>query len=247
MDREQLKRAAAARRTSSEPESATRHVRWVCDFCSRDFATEAGFMQHACRAKHKLELLKSPRGQAAYQYYSEWMRLKGRSVPPQETFLESRQFNNFMKFSEWSEKTAIPLIMSFIKLMVETDTQPVLWCRSTTYEMYMQWYNTAFSPEEQFLSSFEKMKEIVIDIGCKREEVYEKLGSAEIIQLIRRRKISPWFLVVSKRFLTWATSLPQAERDDLNQAINFVAYANQLNGLIDAARLMRQACEQEGF
>lgn len=242
MDRESLRREAASRR--NDPGTPLQSVvSWDCEFCARSFMTELGFMNHHCREREKIEELKSPAGQAAYSYYAEWMRLQKRSVPDQDRFMSSRQYNFFMKFAVWSEKTAIPNPTQFIKVMVETGTQPVLWCRDTTFAMYLDWYDNAYPPIDQFLETYDRLAWLAIECGVSFENVYETLGPKEIAKQVRRRKLSPWFLVVSSKFLKWVQSLPQEDKDLVSEAVNFGAYASKLKNQPELARELRAACE----
>ena len=54
-------------------------------------------MKHNCEEKKRLDEIRSPIGQSAYQYYSNWMRENGRSVPPLETFIHSSLYNTFIR------------------------------------------------------------------------------------------------------------------------------------------------------
>jgi len=243
MDREALRRTAAKRRNDLEP--IKKVVTWHCEFCTRDFQTENGFMNHFCQEREKLEELKSPAGQAAYAYYSEWMRLHKRSIPDQDRFMNSRQFNYFMRFAKWAEKTAIPNPNQFIKVMVETGTQPLLWCRDTTFAMYLQWYDNAYSPADQFIETFDRLTTYAREHNVPVHEVYKAIGADELSKLVRRRKLSPWLLTVSLNFLHWVKSLPPDERDMVTQAVNFGAYAAKLKENPDLAREFRAACEAE--
>lgn len=245
MDREELRKAAANRRSNQALTSQA--MVWHCDHCSRDFQTENGFMNHFCREREKLDLLRSPLGQTAYSYYSTWLKLKKRSVPPAETFMSSRQFNYFVNFAEWSNKTAVPNVTRFIELMVETDTPPMLWCRSTTYALYLQWYDGAYPPELQFIETLDLLKGYALDLNCQLKDVFKEIGSVDLARLVRRRKISPWLLVVAPSFLKWVQTVPQVERDVLNEAVNFKAYADKIKQQPELARELRSACEQEGL
>jgi hypothetical protein len=202
-------------------------------------------MKHHCPERERLEELQSPRGQAAYNLYAEWMRLHKRSVPAAETFLHSKQYNYFIKFVDWSEKTAIPNPNQFIRVMVETGTQPVLWCRNQTYSLYLQWYDGAYPPEQQFIETLDRMHSMSHDYRVPINELYAAIGAFELAKLVRRRKLSPWLLVVSPNFLRFVTALPQHERDVLNEAINFGAYAAKLNERPELAKEFRRACESE--
>lgn len=242
MDREALRKEAASRRNDVGA-PLQQAISWNCEFCLRSFMTENGFMNHRCPEREKIEELKSPTGQAAYSFYSEWMKLQKRSVPDQDRFMNSRQYNFFMKFAVWSEKTAIPNPMQFIKVMVETGTQPVLWCRDTTFAMYLEWYDNAYPPIDQFLETLDKLSMYAVDYGVPLEQVYQAMGAREIAKLVRRRKLSPWFLTVSKKFLEWVQSLSADERGMVSDAVNFGAFAGKLKQQPELARELRAACE----
>lgn len=243
MDREALRKAASSRR--NETATVEKTTIWHCTHCLRDYHTETGFMKHHCPARLRLDEMKTPNGQAAYSMYSEWMRLQKRSVPPPETFMTSKQYNYFIKFVDWADRTAIPNPTQFVRLMVESGTQPVLWCRTATYELYLQWYDNTYSPESQFLETFDRLHLMAIDMRVPLSEIYEAVGPQELAKLVRRRKLSPWLLVVSPKFLAWIMARPQHERDLLNEAINFGAYAAKLNKHPELAREFRKACESE--
>ena len=244
MDRETLRKAAASRRSDLDAPAVEKRA-WHCDHCLRNFQTENGFMNHFCAEREKLEELRSPRGIAAYAFYCEWMKLKKRSAPAADTFMTSKQYNHFMKFVDWSNKTAIPNPNQFIKVMVETGTLPVLWCRDTTYAMYLQWYDNAYPPLEQFIETYDALACRAREAGVPIDEVYQAIGPKEIARLVRRRKLSPWLLVVSQKFLRWVQALPSQDREILGEAINFGAYAMKLNQQPDLARELRAACESE--
>ena len=248
MDRESLRQASLSRRTNATIEQTeSKSVKWNCDYCSRSFVTELGFMQHKCREKERLDELRSPTGQAAYSYYSLWMTANKRSTPPTETFLTSRQYSNFIRFAQWAEKLSIANVPQFIKLMVEAEVQPPLWCRSNTYELFLQWYEGVYPPEAQFIDSLDELKHLAIDAACPLPDIFSHLGPIEIAKLVRKRKLSPWLLVTSKAFLTWAQRQPQYDRDMLNEAIDFKAFSLKLSANIELTKLLKEACQNEGL
>ena len=244
MDRESLRLQASSRRNERDARSTDKVV-WSCQHCMRDFQTENGFMNHRCAEREKLDVLQSPRGMAAYSYYGEWMRVQKRSVPAADRFMNSRQFNYFLNFVDWSNKTAVPNTDQFIKLMVETATPPLLWCRDATFSMYLQWYDNAFPPSEQFIQTFDLLQSKARDLEVPVSEVYEALGARELAKMVRRRKLSPWLLVLSQNFLKWIQTLPSGERDMLSDAINFSAYIKKLKNSPELAQEFRSICEIE--
>lgn len=244
LNREELRKAAANRRSDGKIEDIAMPV-WRCDHCSRNFQTENGFMKHHCKEREKLDQLRSPLGQAAYSHYCTWMKFKKRTAPPIETFMTSRQYNYFIKFTEWSNRTAIPNTARFIELMVETDTPPSLWCRNTTYALYLQWYDSAYPPESQFIETLDLLKHLAREHDCKLKDIFATLGATELAKLIRRRKLSPWLLITSGAFLGWVRTLPANVSEILKDAINFNAYVDKMKQHQALVEEFRRACEQE--
>jgi hypothetical protein len=244
MDREVLRQNSANRRTDTKTED--RPTVWKCTYCSRDFQTETWFMRHRCHEKEKLELLQSPIGQMAYALYSEWMKKLKRSVPPAATFLISKQFNYFIKFAEHVKKIGIPY-GSFIDFMVQNGIQPVLWCKSTTYEMFTQWYENIYPPEQQFIESIDLLHELCRQNGCETSNIYETLGVSAIAKLVRQRKLSPWLLITSTKFKEWVTLKSDIEKQLLSEAIDFVTYSKKLSAQKNLAREFEAVCAGEGL
>lgn len=221
MDREQLRSQAASRRNSAVAEEApTRKVKWTCDFCQHDFASERTFMKHNCRERQRIEELRGPIGQAAYSYYGEWMRLNKRSVPPIDTFATSMNYNAFIKFANHVRRVNMPNPSGFVKAMVDNgNVQPVLWCRDNVYAMYLQGYDKIVSPTTQFLGSVDLMMEYAKEYNCKPSEVFAQIGVTKILDLVQKRKLSPWFLVSSSAFRSYMSSRNETESDRLEGGV----------------------------
>jgi hypothetical protein len=209
MNREVLKSLAKERRNPAEPVPVptARKVQWVCEYCQHPFASERVFMKHHCRERERLDQLKSPLGQAAYSYYSEWMKLKRRSVPPIETFAESSYYTTFIKFATHTLRVKLPNPAGFIRTMVENgDVMPSLWCRDNVYAMYLQGYDKVVSPRDQFVNSFEELLQLAKEYEVANWKIFETLGIPKLLDLLQKRKISSWFLIASPAFHTYMNS-----------------------------------------
>jgi hypothetical protein len=226
MDRDELKRLAAARRSGEVPTKET--LQWKCTYCERSFVRESAFMNHRCQEKLKIDQLRSPIGQAAYLHYSEWMKCQRHSVPPIETFAESRLYSTFIKFAEYAQKTHLPSVADFIKLMVQEKLSPTLWARDATYAMYLQKYDSIVSPHEQVARGLEELIALSAEMGVKLSKVFEALGPSDIIRLIQKRKLTFWLLMASGKFRAYLTTLPAEDRDRITAAMNAGAAVNRI-------------------
>lgn len=246
MNREQLKASASNRRTTEQVEVKT--ADWHCDYCDKNFVRESAFMRHFCKGKAKINELRSPIGQAAYSYYCTWMKVQRHTVPPIETFSNSTQYNAFIKFSEWAQRTNLPKVEDFIKFMVETDTRPPLWARDNAYALYIKRFDKLVTPERQFIESLECIKALAEDMKVKPVgKVFEALGVAELIALIRRRKLTFWFLLASRKFKDYLNSLPETDKTRLAEAFNIGAAVERIGQEEYRIREFREACKEEGL
>lgn len=221
MDREALRRTAASRRNLVEAEEpARKKVVWKCDYCDHGFQSERVFMNHRCKEMDRAQELKSVVGQAAYSYYAEWMSLSKRSVPPITTFAASSLYSTFIKFANWVNRVRLPNVKAFIRTMVQNgNVQPSLWARDNTYAMYMQTYDHAVPPTQQFITSLDEILTLSMELKCEPKDVFEKIGIDTLIDMVQRRKISPWFLVSSTAFRKWWKSLEQDEAGRVEDTI----------------------------
>lgn len=224
MNREELRNNAVSRRNDVKS-CIIEKINWVCTSCEREFVNETSFMKHRCKERERLEKLRSPLGQAAYNYYSEWMRQSKRSIPPIEKFSSSFLYTTFIKFAEYVIQVKIPNPVNFIRIMITNgNIQPTLWCRDNTYSIYLRSFDEAISPLEQFLNSIEIIQNISNELKISNKDVLQTLGLNEILNLVQRRKLSPWFLITSNSFKIFAEQLSKIDRSRLEEGIQLGAY-----------------------
>ena len=221
MNREALRNQAASRRNPvEEATTLPRKVKWTCDYCTHDFVSERVFMNHRCRERERLDELKSPTGQAAYIYYAEWMKLNRRSVPPIETFAASSFYSTFIKFAQHVHRVNLPAPLTFIRAMVENGkVQPSLWCRDNVYALYLNGYDNIVHPTTQFLTSLDLITELAKEHEVALPNIFDALGVDKILDLVKRRKISPWFLVASTAFRTYMKMCNETDANRLEASI----------------------------
>jgi hypothetical protein len=201
-----------------------RKVKWTCEYCEHEFSSERVFMKHQCKERLRIEELRGPIGQTAYAAYSEWMKLNRRSVPPIETFASSSYYNAFIKFANHIRRVNMPNSSGFVKAMVENgNVQPSLWCRDNVYAMYLQGYDKIVSPTKQFIDSLDLVLEYASECDIEPSQVFDSMGVNKILDLVQRRKLSPWFLVSSAAFRTYMATRDGMESDRLEGGVQIGA------------------------
>lgn len=207
--------------------SVSKRKNWYCDYCGRHFSGEMTFMKHFCEPKRRAQEIITPIGQAAYSYYREWMRLKKYSQPSSSAFLESKYYRAFINFAELVIKANIPTPDKYIQLMVEGDIMPVLWCRDSAYGIYIEWVDKKSSPIEQVQQTVNYLFDIAERENVSISNIFEHLGTQEVISLVRQRKLTPWFLFCSSKFGSILKKMDQQELSAFNAVINSAFWAEK--------------------
>lgn len=247
MDREKLRQQSSSRRNHVE-EINTSDGKWLCTYCKHPFHSEKVFMNHRCKEREKLDELTGFTGQSAYACYAAWMKAKKRSVPPIETFASSMYYATFIKFAKHAHKINIPNINQFINVMVENgDITPTLWCRDNVYSMYLTWYDTIYSPETQFIDSLEYIELLMEDYEVGPDKIFSTIDIDKLVLNIKKRKLSPWFLLASKRFRDFTQELKSDDKALVESSLNTGAMLIQIKKKQDLFKLFNLATQEKNL
>jgi hypothetical protein len=224
MDVDKLKEKASSRKAEK-----VEKIGWHCQYCDKTFTLETAFMNHVCQERTRFEELRSPVGQAAYAYYCEWMTAYKRKAPNIDTFAISRYYSSFVKFAQHAVDLSFPNPIHFIKLMVEKDISPMLWRRDQCYSIYLEWIDKTLDPLDQVQISIETLIDIAGKEGVELTSVFTHLGEKRITELIRLRKLSPWFLFCSTAFGDFLRANPVEDLQAMMAIINPAYWSAKLD------------------
>ncbi len=216
---DKIKLSASSRRNNAQA-SSVNNSDWHCHYCDKSFTHESTFMNHFCKERERYDELRSPIGQAAYNYYSEWMKFYKRKPPPIDTFATSRFYTSFVKFAKHVIVINLPSPEMFIRLMSDRDISPVLWCRDQCYSIYLEFYDKTMEPLEQVKNSIVTLIDLSEKENVQLENIFVHLGSNRVIELLRLRKLSPWFIFCSSKFGEFLKTLPQEDWLEMSKIIN---------------------------
>lgn len=146
-------------------------------------------------------MMRTLNGQCAYQYYTLWMTQQHRSVVPVETFMASKYFVTFIEFAKFVKLTDMPKPETYIKLMINKKYIPSMWAGVDAYESYLHYLDRALSPLQQAASSINTLLDIADDHNIDISKIFSVLTPSKIVHLLHVRKLSPWLLVFSRKYL----------------------------------------------
>lgn len=165
------------------------------------------------------EKLQTPLGQAAWRFYQDWMKLQRKRVQDEKTFLKSKYYESFNRFSEYVKKLQLPNPQSFMKLMITNDFPPTMWTLNETYVMYLEHLDRAAPPQEHAQITADTIFRLAEILTCDMSEIFLHLSASEVIELIRERKLSPWLLLNSTKFMEFFRDKTNPEQKIVLEAL----------------------------
>jgi len=174
---------------------------YECQYCGKKLLKKATFDKHECAKMVKLKSCKTKKGLAAFNDYKLWMTIKGQHVPRFETFVDSRFYNSFMGFQDFVSSKGIPDRKMFISYMVSLQMSPMFWTSNANiYENFIAYYDATKTPMEMVNVTLATMHKLSDIFECDIGDVLENLLPSEIAKLVFERRLSPWLLLLSKKF-----------------------------------------------
>lgn len=175
-----------------------------CPFCDKKYKIESRFLAHECDEMIRAEEIKTPAGQRAYLYYSEWNAMRGFKVPSEGSFITSTYYKAFQRFGGFIDKVQLPAPKEYIRVMVKKQLMPPLWTDNLAYKHYIDHMDRRMSPIKQAEISINTIFDYCEDNGIDDTgEFFEHIPSNEFLQCIVRRQLSPWILFNSPKFWTY--------------------------------------------
>ena len=187
-------------------------IQHQCKWCHRTFIRETAYMDHECKQMKREKELKSPDGQAAWQYYHNWMRQKKRVAPNAAAFMDSKLFRTFINFAQFVKKVQLPLPDKFIWLMIKKDYPPTMWMRDDVYALYLEFIDNKMPPIDQAKQSIKTLFDFADAYDVDLENIFEVINPNELIHLIRIRKLSPWLLLFSQKFREFFAGMSEEQQ-----------------------------------
>lgn len=202
---------------------------FTCQHCHKVFEHESKYLAHKCKAMKRAEELKTPAGQAAWNYYTMWFRAMKRIPPSSTAFLASKYFTTFFNFVAFSKRVNLPKPEKFITYMVQKNFQPTMWITDPIYVMYIEYIDLTLSPMEQVKMSIDTLFSVTDAHEIDTADVFTVLRGNDIIQMLRTRRLSPWLLLNSKKFkILYAQEMSEEERSIIDTLVRFDYWATKL-------------------
>lgn len=175
----------------------------ICKFCNKQFKREINYIKHHCEKMKRYDLFKTSIGLVAYIAFNQWRKIQKYPSVNVDVFTNSRYFNAFIKFAKFSRIQQIPDIVGYISLMVDKQLLPFYWSDFDVYDCYIQNFDNEYSVDSKIDISIETLHELSKQLNCQLSDVFNHVTPIQILRGITSRKISPWLLLPSKKFMNF--------------------------------------------
>lgn len=185
---------------------------FTCKHCQKSFVRERSYLEHQCKQMKRQEELQSPTGQAAWLLYQSWFRAMKKMPPRSEAFIASKYFRTFMNIATFVQRVSMPKPEKFVWLMVQKDFPPTMWLLDEAYAMYIDYLEYTATPIEQVQISIDTLFSLAEKNDVDVDQVFTKIHPNDLIHLVRSRRLSPWLLLLSKKFKEYFVKVVTTEQ-----------------------------------
>jgi len=186
-----------------------------CQYCETKFLTEEKFQKHTCRQRDRMIELDSFPGTAAFTYYVLWFKKRNLREPSKDTFVVSKYYSAFFKFVKFVREMGIPDVNLYIKLMSQESIQPSHWYNDDIYNFFINYLDNECSPNTHIKITLLTLDKLANHFDCEINEVFDHLRASDTINLVQTRNLSPWVLLLSKKFKQYLQKEVNAEESKL--------------------------------
>lgn len=217
---------------------------FTCEFCYKRLQSKRALDKHFCEAQKRRRLLGSKMGRTAFYYYSSWRKKKGFSVVDEETFLNSKFFKSFINFLDFSNEKGIPDRDGYIDLMVERDIAPMHWCNNYYYEYYMEVFDDVYDPIRQYEMTLDFLGKVREATGCDFNEILFQIHPIDLMKLIAKRKVSPWFLLFTKTFKDYCREMDKEQKILMSTIIPIMTWQERISRKKEEVEKIKEMIEK---
>jgi hypothetical protein len=191
------------------------------------------------------EELHSSQGQAAWLLYQAWFKAMKKMPPRIDAFPVSKYFRTFMNIAAFVQHVNLPKPEKFVWLMVQKDFPPTMWLLDEAYALYIEYLEYNTPPIEQVQISIDTLFSVADKHNVDVDQVFTKIHPNDLIQMIRARRLSPWLLLMSKKFKEYfVKTVSQEQRIILETLIRPDTWADRFEKHGETVTKIKQ-CVQE--
>ena len=217
---------------------------FVCKYCEKEFVREDRYLKHQCEKMRRHEEIKTPVGQGAYILYQMWFTTKKKTPPDINSFLNSKYYLPFVSFAKFVKRVKLANAELYIRMMNDKSIMPSHWTRDDMYVYYIEYIDRKVSPHKQAKLTVNLLIKMADAADCEITEAFDLLTAADIIEMIRQRKLSPWVLLKSKKFHTKCAMMSIEEQGIISKLINVTYWTKKFKSHPDINQYMKKLVEE---
>lgn len=185
-----VRKPRAKKATKIEP------IRFCCDFCKKDFATERSLIAHACEKKRRW-LWKDEKyatmGFRAYQLFYE-VSMKSKKPKTQEDFIESQYYSAFIRFGKYLVDINAIEPQGFVEFLIRANIPLREWDQPRAYEVWIRELGRKEHPDKALERNILLMEQWARDTGEDWTDFFRLVSPALATKWIKSGRLSPWLL-----------------------------------------------------
>lgn len=176
-------------------------------------------VNHLCTEKKRANIMNTPVGLRALEFYSVWMHTR-KYTAHTAAFTTSKYFDSMVRFVEFANKVRLPYPEKFIWLMVQKNYEPTMWCDDQIYVEFLEFVDYKLPPMEHVTKTISTLLKLSEAYDVDISQVFQHMRPTELLHLVRLRSVSPWVLLNCKTFNKFFQTFTPEQRIIAESLIN---------------------------
>lgn len=209
-------------------------------------ARKSTFEKHQCEQLKRHNLCRTKAGLTAFENYKYWLNKKNnKTIKKVETFINSRSFTSFIEFENFCKQRGIPDSKLYIDFMVSLEAPPSLWRAPDFYDKFIEYFDAEVSPKTKMTITMRTIDSLATVLDCNPNEIFRHLYPSEVATLVHERRLSPWILLFSTKFLHYMHMVKDpSQHTMLTTVINARRWKDIIDSDPEAVRLAKRIVEE---
>lgn len=167
---------------------------FTCEFCKRDFTTEARLVNHLCEEKRRYLQKDDKPVRMGFMAYERFFKISMGKPTTYDKFAKSTLYGAFVRFGRYLVDLNAINPMGFTDFLIRSEVPIDRWTGSTLYATYVRELNKNEPPIDAIERNFMLMQQWSVHSGEEWYDFFRKVAPSQAALWIVNGRLSPWLL-----------------------------------------------------
>lgn len=191
-----------------------------CEFCKRQFTTEARLLAHVCEQKRRFLQRDERHVRLGFMAYEEFYRHAMHQAVSYDNFMASTLYGGFVRFGRHLLNLGAINVVGFINFLLRIEAPIDEWTNLRLYRTYIRELSKTETALDAIERNFRLMQQWSETSGEQWHDFFRKVEPPLATLWISNGRLSPWMLFTASSANELLTRLNQEQTGMVEQSVD---------------------------